>query len=66
MNHRFTIIIDIPEGVTWKETGRPLTSDQIEAIACGSLRERIIDQCNVPNLSWQGIGIVTESAPDQR
>lgn len=63
MNHRFIINIDLPEGVTWTATGRPVTRDQIEAMAGASLRERIIDQCDTPGISWAALSFVTEAAP---
>jgi hypothetical protein len=63
MNHRFIINIDLPEGATLAETGRPLTRDQIEAIACAQLRQEIRHCTTARSVPIGSIGIVTEAAP---
>ena len=63
MNHRFILNLEIPDGATLYETGRPLTRDQIEAIACEQLRDELIMTCTRSTMPRGSIGIVTERAP---
>ena len=63
MNHRFIMNIDLPEGATVYATGRPLTRDHVEAIACAQLRLELEMFCTRGTLPSGSVGIVTEAAP---
>ena len=63
MNHRFIINIDLPEGVKVLATARPLTRDQIEALALAGFREHLESFVYLSTMPEAQVGIVTEAAP---